>query len=134
MQTYAISSFIHNSPEGKPRISLLTSLSIDETVRKMKDTTLIKKKLGIDLSRFQRKAAALVLEYYSDDLGKTWKRKEHYNITDKIYKRNGKEFYLAFINLIGQVRKIKQGTYKGRLILAGPIRGDYLPVKDHNEF
>ena len=29
MQTYAISSFLHNSPEGKTRISLLTSLSID---------------------------------------------------------------------------------------------------------
>lgn len=134
MQTYAISSFIHNSPKGKPRISLLTSLSIDETVRKWKDPDLIKKKLHIDINRFQRKAATLVLEYYSDDLGITWQRIEHYGISDKVYNRNEKDFYLAFINLIGQIRKIKQGKYKDRLILAGPIRGDYLPVEDYPKF
>jgi len=134
MQTYAISSFIHKYSEGKTRISLLTSLSIDETVKEMKDANLITEKLGINLTKFSRKAAALVLEYYSDDLGKTWKRKEHYDISDRIYKRNGKDFYLAFINLIGQVRKVKHGKYKGRLILAGSIRGDYLPVEDYPVF
>ncbi len=134
MQTYAISSFFHKTPDGKQRISLLTSLSVDETISRMKDTTLIQEKLGIDVTRFSRKGAALILEFYSDDLGKTWKRKEHYDITDKIYDRNGKEYYLAFMNLIGQVRKIEEGPYKDRLILAGPLRGDYLPCKGFNHF
>lgn len=134
MQTYAISSFIHETVPGIQRISLLTSLSIDETISKLKDKTVILEQLGIDISRFSRKGAALILEYYSDDLGITWKQKQHYGISDQIYQRNGKNFYLAFINLIGQVRKIEQGKYKGRLILGGPIRGDYLPVKDHPTF
>ncbi len=134
MQTYAISSFVHTAPSGKERISLLTSLSIDETISRMKDTILIKQQLGIDVAQFTRKGATLVLEYFSDDHGKTWKRKEHYNITDRVYKRNGKEYYLAFINLIGQVRKIEEGQYKGRLILGGPLRGDYLPCDDYPHF
>ncbi len=134
MQTYAISSFFHILPSGTNRISLLTSLSIDETVERLKDTALIKEQLGIDVKAFSRKGAALVLEFYSDDLGITWKRKEHYDITDRIYKRNGKEYYLAFINLIGQVRSIDEGPYKGRLILGGPLRGDYLPVEDYPRF
>ncbi len=134
LQTYAISSFIHETKKGTPRLSLLTSLSIDETVDRLKDTALIKERLGIDVSRFSRKGAALVLEFYSDDLGESWKRKEHYGITDCIYQRNGKEYYLAFMNLIGQIRRIEEGPYKGRLILAGPLRGSYLPVEDYSHF
>jgi hypothetical protein len=134
MQTYAISSFIHETASGIQRISLLTSLSIDETMSKLKDKTIIMEQLGIDISRFSRKGATLILEYYSDDQGMSWKQKQHYGISDQVYQRNGKDFYLAFINLIGQVRKIEQGKYKGRLILGGPIRGDYLPVKDYPTF
>ncbi len=134
MQTYAISSFVHTTPEGKSRISLLTSLSIDETISRMKDAALIKEKLGIDVTQFTRRGAALILEFYSDDNGTTWKRKEHYNITDRVYERNGKKYYLAFMNLIGQIRKIEDGPYKGRLILAGPLRGNYLPADDYPKF
>ncbi|MCD6597073.1 MAG: exo-alpha-sialidase [Bacteroidales bacterium] len=134
MQTYAISSFFHVMPSGANRISLLTSLSIDETMEGLKDTALINQLLGIDVTRFSRKGAALILEYYSDDLGATWKRKEHYDITDRVYHRNGKEYYLAFMNLIGQVRRIDDGPFKGRLILGGPLRGSYLPCEDYAHF
>ena len=134
LQTYGISSFTRKLASGLERISLMTSLSIDETVRRLKDHGLIKKRLGIDVSSFTRKAACLILEFYSDDGGKSWKRKEHRGISDRVYKRNGRDYYLAFINLIGQVRKIKTGPHAGRLILAGPLRGDYLPCKDHARF
>jgi hypothetical protein len=134
LQTYGISSFTRKLPSGLERISLMTSLSIDETVRRLKDHGLIKKRLGIDVSSFTRKAACLILEFYSDDGGASWKRKEHRGISDRVYKRNGRDYYLAFINLIGQVRKIETGPHAGRLILAGPLRGDYLPCEDHARF
>ena len=134
LQTYAISSFFHVMQSGVNRMSLLTSLSIDETVERLKDTALINQLIGIDVTRFSRKGAALILEYYSDDLGLTWKRKEHYDITDRVYHRNGKEYYLAFMNLIGQVRRIDDGPFKGRLILGGPLRGSYLPCEDYPHF
>jgi len=41
---------------------------------------------------------------------------------------------LAFINLIGQVRRIEGGPYDGRLLLGGPLRGSYLPCEDHPHF
>jgi hypothetical protein len=134
MQTYAISAFLRRSETGGERISLLTSVSIDETVTRHKDAGFIKETLGIDLQRFTRKAATLILEYYSDDGGVSWTRKEHWNIADRVYSRNGREFYLTFINLIGQVRRIDAGPFAGRLILAGPIRGDYLPCADKETF
>lgn len=134
MQTYAISAFLRTTPEGKERISVLTSLSIDETVGRLKDPALIKERFGIDVASYSRKAACTVLEFYSDDGGESWTRKEHRGISDRIYKRNGREYYLAFINLIGQVREIEAGPHKGRLILGGPLRGDYLPCPDHPHF
>ena len=134
MQTYAISSFTRKLPSGVERISLMTSLSIDETIGRLENPALINKRLGIDVSSFTRKAACLVLEFYSDDGGKSWKRKEHRGVSDRVYKRNGRDYYLAFINLIGQVRKIETGPHAGRLILAGPLRGDYLPCQDHARF
>jgi len=134
MQTYAMSTFFRELPSGIKRLSLLTSVSIDETVSKLKDPELIKKRLDIDVTTFSRKAGCLILEYYSDDYGKSWKRKDHRGISDRVYKRNGRDYYLAFINLIGQVRKIEAGPYAGRLILAGPLRGDYLPCDDHAKF
>ncbi len=134
LQTYAISSFFHVLSSGTKRISLLTSLSIDETVERLKDTALISKLLGIDVTRFSRKGAALILEFYSDDFGTTWKRREHYGITDRVYRRNDKDYYLAFINLIGQVRRIDSGSYNGRLIIGGPLRGSYLPCEDYPHF
>jgi len=134
MQTYAISAFLRDLPAGGKRISVLTSLSIDETVSRLKDPPVIKRRLGIDVGAFSRKAACLILEFYSDDAGKTFKRKEHPGISDRVYQRNGRKYYLAFINLIGQVRKIDAGPHAGRLILGGPLRGDYLPCADHRHF
>lgn len=134
LQTYAMSPFLRTSESGGERISLLTSVSMDETLDIHKTPDSIKEVLGIDMGRFQRKAAALILEFYSDDGGATWSRKEHYDVTDRVYKRNGKDFYVAFMNLIGQVRRIDAGPHAGRLILAGPIRGDYLPAVDHPRF
>lgn len=134
MQTYAVSAFLRTLPSGLPRISVLTSLSIDETVERLKDRELIKKQLGIDVSKFSRQGATLVLEFFSDDLGKSWNRKDHWGISDRVYQRNGREYYLAFINLIGQVRRIETGPYEGRLVLGGPLRGDYLPCEDHPHF
>jgi len=134
MQTYAMSSFSRKLPSGVERISVMVSLSIDETIGRLKDPALIKKRLGIDVTSFTRKAACLILEFYSDDGGETWKRKEHRGVSDRVYKRNGRDYYLAFINTIGQVRKIEAGPHAGRLILAGPLRGDYLPCEDHARF
>jgi hypothetical protein len=134
LQSYAVSSFTRKAPGGGERISILTSVSIDETIARLGDPEVIIECTGIDVSTFTRKAATLVLEFYSDDGGRTWKRKEHRGISDRIYQRNGKQHYLAFINLIGQVRKIEGGPHDGRLILAGPLRGDYLPCKDHPHF
>ena len=133
-QTYAMSAFLRTAPSGARRISVLTSLSIDETVTRMKDPDLIQQRLGIDVTQFSRPAAALVLEYYSDDLGETWQRKEHFGVSDRIYQRNGRDYYLAFINLIGQVRRVETGPFQGRLLLGGPLRGDYLPCDDHPHF
>ena len=134
MQTYAISAFMRNSPSSSKRISVLTSLSIDETIERLKDPTLIRERLNIDVTTFKRKGATVVLEFYSDDLGRTWKRKEHRDISDRVYQRNGRDYYLAFINLIGQVRRIEGGQHDGRLLLGGPLRGSYLPCKDHPHF
>lgn len=134
MQTYAMSSFTRTLPSGAERISVMASLSIDETVGRLKHPALIKERLGIDVSSFSRKAACLILEYYSDDGGASWTRKEHHGVTDRVYKRNDRDYYLAFINLIGQAREIEKGPYAGRLILAGPLRGDYLPCPDHPKF
>lgn len=134
LQNYAMSPFIRNNPDGGERISLLTCISMDETLTIHGNATTVKAELGIDMNRFTRKAAALILEFYSDDFGKTWQRKEHYDVVDRVYPRNGKDFYVAFMNLIGQVRRIEEGPFKGRLILAGPIRGDYLPCEDHEKF
>lgn len=134
MQTYAMSAFTRKNPAGGERISLLTSLSIDETIDLFDGPEAIKEALGIDVRTFSRKVATLILEFYSDDGGESWTRKEHRNVSDKVYQRNGKSYYLAFINLIGQVRRIEEGPYKGRLILSGPLRGDYLPRKDLSRF
>lgn len=134
MQTYAISSFLRTLPTGEKRISVLTSLSIDETVGRLKGASLIKDRLDIDVGSYSRKAACTILEFYSDDGGENWTRKEHRGITDRIYQRNGRDYYLAFINLIGQVRKIEAGPHAGRLILGGPLRGDYLPCPDRPHF
>jgi hypothetical protein len=134
LQVYAMSSFVRKSPDGGKRLSVLTSLSVDETLGRLKDPQSVKKQLGIDVTNMSRKAGCIILEFYSDDLGKTWKRKEHRGISDRTYKRNGKDYYLAFINLIGQVRRIADGPHKGRLILGGPLRGSYLPCKDHPHF
>ncbi len=134
MQTYAMSAFLRTSPSGAKRISVLTSLSIDETIKRIEDPELIQRRLGIDVTRFSRRAATLVLEFYSDDLGETWQRKEHYGLSDRVYQRNGRDYYLAFINLIGQVRPVEAGPHEGRLLLGGPLRGDYLPCPDHPHF
>jgi len=134
MQTYAVSAFSRLLPSGKERISVLTSLSIDETVSRLKDPAVIKERLGIDVTAVSRQAATLILEFYSDDGGQNWTRKDHPHVADRLYKRNGREYYLAFINLIGQVRRIEAGPYAGRLILGGPLRGDYLPCKDYPHF
>jgi len=134
LQSYAVSAFTREAPSGGERISILTSVSIDETIARLKDPKIIKERTGIDVSTFTRKAAALVLEFFSDDRGKTWKRKEHRGISDRTYERNGKYYYLAFMNLIGQVRRVKGGPHDGRLILGGPLRGGYLPCKDHPHF
>jgi len=134
MQTYAISAFARELPTGGQRISVLTSLSVDETIGRLKDAALIKRRLGIDVGSFSRKGACLIIEFYSDDAGKTWKRKDHRGVSDRVYSRNGRKYYLAFINLIGQVRKIEGGPHAGRLILGGPLRGDYLPCPDHPHF
>ena len=134
MQTYAMSTYIRKNPNGGERISLLTSLSIDETLDRFEHIDEIQEKLGIDVTNFSRKAATVILEFFSDDGGKSWTRKEHRNVSDRVYQRNGKEYYLAFINLIGQVKRIEEGQHKGRLILSGPLRGDYLPRKDLSRF
>jgi hypothetical protein len=47
MQTYAVSPFIHKTSGSKEHLPLLTSLSTGETIWRMKDTALIKEKLGI---------------------------------------------------------------------------------------
>jgi len=91
MQTYAVSAFLRNSPSSSKRISVLTSLSIDETIERLKDPALIKERLDIDVTTFTRNGATVVLEFYSDDLGRTWKRKEHRDISDRIYHRNGRD-------------------------------------------
>ncbi len=134
LQSYAFSAFLRKSDSGGERISVLTSVSIDETIERHKDAARIEETLGIDVSGFTRKAASLIVEFYSDDGGDRWLRKEHRGIADRRYERNGREYYLAFMNLIGQVRRIDAGPHSGRLILAGPIRGDYLPCDDHPRF
>jgi len=134
MQTYAVSAFLRTAQTGGPRISILTSLSIDETIGRLEDPAAIQRQLGVDVTEFSRRGATLVLEFYSDDLGRTWNRKEHRNVSDRVYRRNGRDYYLAFINLIGQVRRIEAGPYSGRLLLGGPLRGDYLPCEDYPHF
>ncbi len=134
MQTYAVSSYLRQSPAGGQRICLLTTLSIDETVSRWKDPALIAERLGIDVHTFSRKGGSLLLEFYSDDGGVTWTRKEHPGLQDRVYPRNGRNFYLAFFNTIGQVRKMESGPFSGRLIIGGHVMGDYLPCPDHPHF
>lgn len=134
MQTYAAAPFLRESPTGGKRISLLTCLSIDETIERLKEPELIIKSVGVDTTTLTRKAGSLVIEFYSDDRGETWKRRDHPCICDRVYQRNGRDFYLAFMNMIGQVRRIEEGPYNGRLIIGGPVNGDYLPCEDHPHF
>lgn len=134
LQTYAMSAFLRDAPTGGKRISVLTSLSIDETIERLKNPKAIKERTGIDVTTFSRKGATLLLEFYSDDLGASWKRKEHRNVSDHVYKRNGRDYYLTFINTIGQVRRVEAGPHEGRLILGGPLRGAYLPCDDYPHF
>ena len=85
MQTYAISSFLRDMPSGKKRLSVMTSLSIDETMDRIGDPARAKERFGIDVTTFSCCAATLILEYYSDDAGNTWQRKEYCGIADRVY-------------------------------------------------
>jgi len=134
LQNYAMSPFLRTSESGGERISVLTCVSLDETLERYESPEATESALGIDISALNRKAGSIILEFFSDDGGMTWERKEHRQIVDRVYRRSGRDFYLAFMNLIGQVRRIDEGPYAGRLILAGPIRGDYLPCDDHPKF
>ncbi len=132
--TYAISSFEKELADGTKRICLLTCLSMAETVTFHKDPAVVKDRTGIDLDALSRKAGCVVLEFFSDDFGKTWSRKEHWGITDREYDRNARTYYLSFFNMIGQVRRIKTGPFAGRMIIGGPTAGEYLPFSDEPHF
>jgi hypothetical protein len=134
MQTYAVSSFLQDGSAGGTRISLLTCLSIDETVARLKDPEQIHEQLGIEVGSFERKAACFILEFVSDDVGRTWQREEHRGICDRVYQRNSRDFYVSFMNMIGQVRRFKSGPFAGQLVLDGPVTGDCFPCDDRSRF
>jgi len=115
-----------NSPytsiiNGKERISFLTCVGLKVTKDFYKnDFTVVKEKTGIDIKSVGDEKAAALCRYYSDDDGTSWSLEVLTGDKTPLYK-NYNGFTPVFMNTIGQVHKIKEGRYKGRMILAAPM-------------
>lgn len=120
MNFFAISPY--STPfEGKERISFLTCVGLTVTKKYYKnDHALIKEKTSIDIDNIGKDKAAVLLKYHSDDDGATWNKSVLMGDKTPLYKKYD-GFTPVFMNTIGQVHKISEGKYKGRMILAAPM-------------
>jgi hypothetical protein len=84
------------------------------------DLDLMREKTGIDLARVGRDKAAVLVRYRSEDDGATWHMETLTGEQTPLYKNYG-GYTPVFLNAIGQVHRVEEGSYKGRMILAAPI-------------
>lgn len=121
MNFFAISPY-SSIKNGKERISFITCVGLKVT-RKFynNDLTKIKEETGIDLNEIGIEKASVLCRYYSENDGKTWHKEFLTKERTPLYHQyNGNT--LVFLNTIGQVHKITKGDFRGRLLVAAPIR------------
>lgn len=120
MNFFAISPYSSMINENE-RISFLTCVGLKVTKRYYKnDIALIKENTSIDIDEIGINKAAVLCRYFSDDDGATWNIEVLNGDKTPLYK-NYNGFTPVFMNTIGQVHAIKEGEYKGRMILAAPM-------------
>jgi sialidase-1 len=120
MNHFAMSPYTSQTEAGE-KISFLTCVGLKVTKNYYgNDFKLMKEKTGIDLDIVGIDKAAVLCHYYSHDDGATWHMKVLTGEKSPLYKNYG-GYTPVFINTIGQVHKIKEGSHKDRFILAAPI-------------
>lgn len=120
MNHFAISPF-RTMSDGHERISFLTCVGLKVTKKLYQnDHDLIKENTGIDIRALGEDKAAVLCLYHSDDDGQTWKMEIMTGDRTPLYKTYD-GYTLVFLNAIGQVHQIPEGTHAGRLIMAAPM-------------
>jgi len=107
---------------GKNRISFLTCIGLTVTKQFYQTSEKLKSETGIDLDIIGDKTAGVIVRYYSDDDGKTWKHEYLFGNKSPLCNIHNNGRKTVFTNLIGQVTEIKKGKYTGRYILSAPLR------------
>lgn len=121
MNFFAISPYVSIGPDGIEKVFFLTCVGLKVT-RKFydQDADLLRESTGIDLEEVGAGKAAVLCRYVSEDDGKTWDTEYLTDDKTPLYKKyNG--FTPVFINVIGQVHRIPEGNYAGRMIIAVPV-------------
>jgi sialidase-1 len=133
MNFFAISPYVTIGEDGTEKISFLTCVGLKVTKKFYNhDADLLKENTGIDLEEVGSGKAAVLCRYVSEDDGKSWDREFLTDDNTPLYKSyNG--FTPVFINVIGQVHRIPEGKYAGRMIIAVPVYAvpDSIPITDN---
>jgi hypothetical protein len=126
---WGIGTYVSPTPAGKEKISVMFTYGKKELFRRY-DGADLERLFNIDKSDYGDDCAAFLYRLTSTDDGKTWQgRAVESDIMGRYYGADGK--YLAFFSPIGQTHVIKEGPWKGRYIIGGPLKGnDSGPVAD----
>jgi sialidase-1 len=133
MNFFAISPYVSVGPEGIEKVFFLTCVGLKVTKKFYEyDVDILRESTGIDLEEVGSDKAAVLCRYVSEDEGKTWEKEFLTGDNTPLYK-NYKGFTPVFINVIGQVHKIPDGKYAGRMIAAVPVYAvpDSIPITDN---
>ena len=118
---YAVTAYASPRGDGE-RISFLTPVGLSLTKDYYgEDEDVIREKAGIDLDAVGRHTTSVLCRFYSDDDGKTWQQEVLSGDKSPLNTTFG-EMVPVFFNPIGQGHTIEAGPYKGRKIIAGPVR------------
>jgi sialidase-1 len=132
MNHFAMSPWVAEV-DGRERVSFLTCVGLKVTKEYYRyDYALMQESTGIDIGQVGRDKPAVLCRYYSDDDGNTWTMETLTGEKTPLYK-NHDGYVPVFVNTIGQVHKIPEGPFAGRLIMAVPVYSahDTLPVTDN---
>ena len=120
MNFFAISPY-SSIIDGIEKISFLTCVGLKVTKKFYKnDFTKVKENTGIDIDKIGAERAAVLVKYTSIDDGKSWEMEYLHDENTPLY-RNYHGYTPVFVNTIGQVHRIPDGPYMGRMIIAAPI-------------
>jgi hypothetical protein len=120
MNHFAISPFLTPTESGE-NVSFITCVDLNVTKNYYDyDFALMKEKTGIDIETVGIKTAGVLCRFTSEDGGDTWQNEPLTGDKTPLCK-NYAGFTPIFLNAIGQVQVIKEGSHKGRYILGCPI-------------